>query len=383
LDDTAIHPEAYEAATKLLAKVNADPGTLSNGSALMELSSKLKELPAEPTAQELGLGLPTYHDVIEALSRPGRDPREELPPPIFKQGILRLEDLKAGMELKGTVQNVVDFGAFVDVGLKDSGLVHISQLANKFIRSPYDIVSVGDIVTVWVMAVDMERRRVSLTMIPPGTERRLPERRGPGGQHSGPPFRREPRGEHGAVTERTQEQGRADQGREERVGSQGRGEGEQRRFDRGGQGHRGSRFGGHAGDRRSGGPGGAQGGRFGGGGRRQFPPRQQQPHGDQTRHGGTGEAAAPPSAPPQPPPRPRREKPKPKLTEAALSGKAPLRTFGELKALFEAKQPKDEAPAPAPPPVQEPISQTGTLPATPPQDVSQETGQEQNVKPGE
>src|SRR5258707_4188295 len=107
-----------------------------------------------------------------ALAKPGRDPREELPPPIFKKGVLKLEALTAGMELKGTVLNVVDFGAFVDVGLKDSGLVHISQMANRYIKSPHEVVAVGDVVTVWVLSVDADRRRVSLTMIPPGTERK-------------------------------------------------------------------------------------------------------------------------------------------------------------------------------------------------------------------
>jgi uncharacterized protein len=114
--------------------------------------------------------------LVEALDRPGRDPRDELPPPIFKTAVLKLEDLKAGMELKGTVLNVVDFGAFVDVGLKDSGLVHISQMANRYIKNPHEVVAVGDVVSVWVMSVDAERKRVSLTMIPPGTERRVERR---------------------------------------------------------------------------------------------------------------------------------------------------------------------------------------------------------------
>src|SRR5205085_7732831 len=113
----------------------------------------------------------------EALSRPGRDPREDLPAPVFKKGVLKLEDLQPAMELKGTVLNVVDFGACVDIGLKDSGLVHISQMANRYIKSPYDVAAVGDIVTVWVLNVDQDRRRVSLTMIKPGTERKPPERK--------------------------------------------------------------------------------------------------------------------------------------------------------------------------------------------------------------
>src|SRR5207244_6694559 len=99
------------------------------------------------------------------------------PPPIFRKGILKLEDLSPGMELKGTVLNVVDFGAFVDIGLKDSGLVHISQMANRYVKNPYDVVAVGDVVTVWVLNVDKERRRVSLTMLRPGSQRKPPERK--------------------------------------------------------------------------------------------------------------------------------------------------------------------------------------------------------------
>src|SRR3989440_10332887 len=108
------------------------------------------------------ISVPTPRNILESLPRPGRDPREDLPPPIFKKGVLKLEDLQPGMELKGTVLNVVDFGAFVDIGLKDSGLVHISQIANRYIRNPYDVLAVGDVVSVWVMAVDHGRRRVSL-----------------------------------------------------------------------------------------------------------------------------------------------------------------------------------------------------------------------------
>src|ERR1700740_3278637 len=122
-------------------------------------------------APRLKVGVPTLDDIFRALARPGRDPREDLPPPIFKSGILKLEDLQAGMELMGSVLNVVDFGAFVDIGLHDSGLVHVSQLANRFVRDPHDVASVGDIVKVWVVEVDKTRRRVSLTMIPPGTPR--------------------------------------------------------------------------------------------------------------------------------------------------------------------------------------------------------------------
>ncbi len=126
-------------------------------------------------------GVPTLNDIIDSLARPGRDPRSDLAGPIFKKDVLKMSDLTPGMELRGTILNVVDFGAFVDVGLKESGLVHVSQLSSQFVRSPHDVVSVGDIVTVWVLSVDAERKRVSLGMIKPGTPApargRRPERK--------------------------------------------------------------------------------------------------------------------------------------------------------------------------------------------------------------
>jgi uncharacterized protein len=114
--------------------------------------------------------------MIEALCRPGRDPREDLPPPIFRKDVVKFEDLQAGMELRGTVLNVVDFGAFVDVGLSDSGLIHISQLSAGYVRDPHDVVAVGDQIRAWVSSIDKDRRRVALTMIQPGTERPKPAR---------------------------------------------------------------------------------------------------------------------------------------------------------------------------------------------------------------
>jgi uncharacterized protein len=133
-----------------------------------------------------------------ALSRPGRDPREDLPAPVFRRGIVKLEDLQPGMQLSGTVLNVVDFGAFVDIGLPDSGLVHISRLADRYVRDPHEVVGVGDVITVWVVEVDKQRRRVSLTAIEPGTQqppeaRPRPEKkrsRKPPRERSGPPAKR-------------------------------------------------------------------------------------------------------------------------------------------------------------------------------------------------
>ncbi|HEV2950216.1 MAG TPA: Tex family protein, partial [Gemmataceae bacterium] len=194
LDQTWIHPESYPATQKLLADMGFAPENLRDKQKSEELREKLKSLSPEEVCKRLEVGLPTLKDILEALARPGRDPRDDLPPPIFKKGILKLEDLQPGMELKGTVLNVVDFGAFIDIGLKDSGLVHISQMANRYIKSPYEVVSVSDVVTVWVMSVDRDRRRVSLTMIKPGTERKPPERKAeqPRAPRTGPPPRRRP-----------------------------------------------------------------------------------------------------------------------------------------------------------------------------------------------
>ncbi len=249
--------------------------------------------------EETGRGPADPGRYLSRAGQAGRDPREELPPPIFKKGILKLEDLQAGLELKGTVLNVVDFGAFVDVGLKDSGLVHISQMANKYIKSPYDVVSVNDIVTVWVLKIDKDSNHVSLTMIKPGTERK-----------PGEPAPRPPR----------REGERAPQDRGQRPPPRDRGPGgPPREVQREGQGQgQGSRP-----------PRGRSG----------PPPRQGQ--GGPPREQRREERPAPSPPPPPPPPRkPRREAPKPKLTQAAMEGKAPLRTLSELAAFFAAKEEK-------------------------------------------
>ncbi len=177
LDQTWIHPESYPITERLLGELGHAPSDLISRESAAILRDKLKSVSPVELASRLAVGEPTLRDILDALARPGRDPRDDLPLPVFKKGILKLEDLKPGMELKGTVLNVVDFGAFVDIGLKDSGLVHISQMANRYIKNPYDLVSVGDVVAVWVLQVDQERRRVSLSMIRPGTERKPPERK--------------------------------------------------------------------------------------------------------------------------------------------------------------------------------------------------------------
>lgn len=191
LDATWIHPENYAAAEQLLNKLGVSLESVATSQSAEKLREISGTLDRESLATELGIGRLTLDDMIEALCRPGRDPREDLPPPIFRKDVVKFEHLQEGMELRGTVLNVVDFGAFVDVGLSDSGLIHISQLSAGYVRDPHDVVAVGDQVRVWVASIDKERRRVALTMIPPGTQRIPPEkppRKRPrrGSQHSRP-----------------------------------------------------------------------------------------------------------------------------------------------------------------------------------------------------
>ncbi|MDE3840721.1 RNA-binding transcriptional accessory protein [Bacillus methanolicus] len=163
LDRTGIHPENYPEVKKLLANLGfktVDIGT-------DDLKNALTGLDLKETAAQLDIGELTLKDIIDALIRPGRDPRDELPKPLLRKDILKLEDLKPGMELQGTVRNVVDFGAFVDIGVKQDGLVHISKLSRQFVKHPLDIVSVGDVVTVWVDNVDTNKGRIALTMLAP------------------------------------------------------------------------------------------------------------------------------------------------------------------------------------------------------------------------
>ena len=125
---------------------------------------QLKELTQEQLAQQVGVGVPTLRDVVKELVKPGRDPRDELPAPVLRTDVLDVKDLKPGMELRGTVRNVIDFGAFVDIGVHQDGLVHISQICDRFIKHPSQVLSVGDVVTVWVREVDEKKKRISLTM---------------------------------------------------------------------------------------------------------------------------------------------------------------------------------------------------------------------------
>jgi protein Tex len=161
LDRTPIHPESYSHTEQLLAMLDCKIEDIGSD----KLRGKLHTLDKKDTASQLGVGEPTLEDIIEALSKPERDPRDEFPQPLLKKNVLSLEDLKPGMELQGTVRNVVDFGVFVDVGVKQDGLVHISKMSNSFVKHPMDIASVGDVVTVWVESIDVNKGRVALSMV--------------------------------------------------------------------------------------------------------------------------------------------------------------------------------------------------------------------------
>ncbi len=164
LEVTAVHPESYEPTEKLLNQLGFDKNDLKDKEKLEELRTKLKSVNVQEMAKELNIGEMTLTDIIEELSKPGRDPREDMPKPILRNDVLKLEDLKEGMVLTGTVRNVIDFGAFVDIGVKHDGLVHISEMSDKFIKNPSDVVSVGDIVKVKVIKIDQERQKVGLSM---------------------------------------------------------------------------------------------------------------------------------------------------------------------------------------------------------------------------
>ena len=164
LEVTAVHPESYEATEKLLEKIGFNKKDLKDKEKLEDLRNKLKNVNVEEMSKELNVGEMTLSDIIEELSRPGRDPREDMPKPILRNDVLKLDDLKEGMVLSGTVRNVIDFGAFVDIGVKHDGLVHISEMSDKYIKNPSDVVSVGDIVKVKVIKIDRERQKVALSL---------------------------------------------------------------------------------------------------------------------------------------------------------------------------------------------------------------------------
>ncbi len=161
LDATSVHPESYEAAAALLSKLGYKPNDVVAGN-LLGLSLQVKDY--KKMAAELGIGEITLRDIVKELEKPARDPRDDMPKPILRSDVLEMKDLKEGMVLKGTVRNVIDFGAFVDIGVHQDGLVHISEMTERFIKHPLEAVSVGDIVDVRVIGVDMKKKRISLSM---------------------------------------------------------------------------------------------------------------------------------------------------------------------------------------------------------------------------
>jgi len=157
-DNTGVHPESYAVAKTLLAEL---------GCKAADVAEKTQDIDIQTLADKLGCGVPTLQDIIKELAKPGRDPRDELPPPMLRTDVLKMEDLAPGMELLGTVRNVIDFGAFIDIGVHQDGLVHVSRITNRFIKHPSEVLKVGQVVTVWVMSIDLQKQRIALTMRKP------------------------------------------------------------------------------------------------------------------------------------------------------------------------------------------------------------------------
>lgn len=166
LDNTAVHPESYDAARRLLSLCSVSDNDIREGR-VDKIQTYVKTVGTAALAQQLGIGEPTLVDIAKEIVKPGRDPRDELPAPMLRSDVMSIEDLTVGMQLKGTVRNVIDFGAFVDIGVHQDGLVHISQITNRFIKHPSDVLKVGDIVTVWVLSIDAGKKRIGLTMKKP------------------------------------------------------------------------------------------------------------------------------------------------------------------------------------------------------------------------
>ena len=166
LDNTGVHPESYDAAKKIIEECGFALTDITAGKTA-EISDAAKKIGISKIADGAGIGIPTVNDILKELSKPGRDPRDELPPPLLRSGdVMELKDLKPGMELMGTVRNVIDFGCFVDIGVHEDGLVHISQICSRYIKHPLEAVKVGEVVKVRVLDVDVKRKRISLTMKP-------------------------------------------------------------------------------------------------------------------------------------------------------------------------------------------------------------------------
>ena len=164
LDGTGVHPESYDAAKKLLTALQVDAKELKKGG-IWDIVERANAVGIAELSKTLDIGVPTLNDILQELKKPGRDPRDELPKPVLRTDVLDMKDLAPGMELTGTVRNVIDFGAFVDIGVHQDGLVHISRLADRFVRNPSEVVKVGDVVKVWVVDVDMKKKRIALSMV--------------------------------------------------------------------------------------------------------------------------------------------------------------------------------------------------------------------------
>jgi uncharacterized protein len=328
LDELWIHPEQYDLARALLEACGYTPVDLRDPSRVADLRPRLANIVAAEFASRFHVSEGTVRDVLEALAHPGRDVRDDHPLPVFKRGMLQFEDIRPGMELRGTVLNVVPFGAFVDIGLRESGLVHISQMANRYIRTPYEVVAVGDVVTVWVLEVKPETRKISLTMIPPGQERR-PGKTRETEQQTGSEKRPEPPRPRPGTPQRPE--GSAPRERGRRPGGPSA-------QPRSGAGRRGDRSRPTRASQREAAP----------------PPASPTPAPvaattEATAATPVGSAAPPPAVPTPSPtsPAPRRPAPKPKplptLPPEKRSGKAALNTFAELAAYF-LQQKQDSTP---------------------------------------
>ncbi|MFM9117317.1 MAG: S1 RNA-binding domain-containing protein [Planctomycetota bacterium] len=323
----------------------------------------MERLDVDRLATEWQIGSLALKDILQSLARPSRDPREDLPPPIFRRGIMKLEDLSAGMELSGTVLNVVDFGVFVDIGLSDSALIHISRLADKFIRDPHEVVGIGDVLKVWVVDVDKQRRRVSLTAIQPGSEKPRESREARGGRRGG-----ERGGERGGPGGDGVAAGRPSGGRTGQRGgpggaAAGRGPGGATgRFGGAGQGGRpggdrgpggagpSARGGGPGGDRFSGRPGGRpqMGPGAGSGGERDAAQAGGRgPRGGEAGRGGGrpgrggGGAGAGGGGFTRPPQKPKPSQPSRPITQNMMEGKEPMRAFSDLLQFYQKKKDDD------------------------------------------
>jgi len=164
LDSTAIHPESYELARSILAEIGIHEDDLRDRANLPALALKTAQTQPASLAKKLGAGIPTVTDILKAIARPGRDPREDLPAPLTRQNIVKLSDLAVGTILKGTVRNITDFGAFIDIGLKQAGLLHISEMSHRRVRHPLDVLSVGDSLDVMIISIDEARGRIGLSL---------------------------------------------------------------------------------------------------------------------------------------------------------------------------------------------------------------------------